>query len=912
MKATVQICRARVWRGCLAVLAAGVLAAPSARATVLASYNFDATNLVASSVSSVVTASDFFHVGNGTAAFDQGFPATGKGYSYTIWTNTYLGSHFGFTVVLAPGYVAHLDSLAFDCRRSATGPEQWVVHYSLDGTTFYTLGSGDVGAAENYHSQLVADARPLDVTGTVYLRLYATNAVDGIGTWRLDNVTLNGTLRIDDGRRLIRSRASDGAHSDRWGASTNAGIGTVAVSTLKHSSGAWSLGLTGSDTGSADPHVVFDNVPLTSVLTNVLGSVEPVQLSVAFAADNPDTGDDLYLDLSYDNGASWNGSGSVKLVDGFGGIDVEFGATNGSNPTTVSPNPYLVTLGMAQTQIAVRVRFDESVGNSNSNDRYYVDDVQLSAVPVPAVSAPSVGNYGSASNVTTTGARLATHVRGGYPYPSLTLYYGPADGGTNAAAWSSYRALDAKRWGVVSAALTGLTPGQLYYYRAYARNTQGEAWSVATSNFTTIASAPSASGALYLDSFGIATAMPLSIDRDGNGLSDRWESEYLGGLGNTLSGDADNDGVSNGREMTAGTAPNVSNSHMRIIVADVASPTSSNFQVTFMGGGFDGPTPFAAVGDRTARRFQVAAASEVTLAKVPQSAVSDGSTGTNTWTDVNATGLYTSRFYSVSVSYGGGAYTNTEEWAMHVQSRAAGTRYLVCVPVDYGSSSANNVNDQLGQQLARGLHADESLAAADRIEFYDSNKAWKILHLRTNVNGTVYWYDSDISGPADVQMTPGMGFWVVRGSGAAYRGNTVFGGKSWLESSVSAIDITTDNGNWNFFGWPLPRPRWHYNLGAGTPADQLGFESLASGGVSNGPTVAAGYKGDEIWEWRNGEWYRSYWLMEHINDSRNGRWWDRFSNDFANFGFEVGRAYYYKHVTNNWGGANFQIVPDAP
>lgn len=64
----------------------------------------------------------------------------------------------------------------------------------------------------------------------------------------------------------------------------------------------------------------------------------------------------------------------------------------------------------------------------------------------------------------------------------LTLYYGVADGGTDAAAWERAQALPtATAAGEQTATVTGLAAETTYFFRIYAKNARGEAWSAAKS-----------------------------------------------------------------------------------------------------------------------------------------------------------------------------------------------------------------------------------------------------------------------------------------------------------------------------------------------------------------------------------------------------------------------------------------------
>jgi hypothetical protein len=63
---------------------------------------------------------------------------------------------------------------------------------------------------------------------------------------------------------------------------------------------------------------------------------------------------------------------------------------------------------------------------------------------------------------------------------------GQADGGADAGAWAHTNALgEVTSLGAVSANLTGLVPGAIYYYRFHASNSQGGVWTDTTISFVT-------------------------------------------------------------------------------------------------------------------------------------------------------------------------------------------------------------------------------------------------------------------------------------------------------------------------------------------------------------------------------------------------------------------------------------------
>ena len=159
------------------------------------------------------------------------------------------------------------------------------------------------------------------------------------------------------------------AHWTRSGASTNADMGSGAVAaTNKALAGAKGLRLNGSTNGAVQPSIVLGNVDVRGY-TNVT-------LTVPFAAQGPDAGDDLHVAASYDGGATWEGGAfGAKIADGYNNLKLDYNAY--SNETRQPQGtPYVLAVPAGRTQIMVRVAFSNSAGD-NAGDYYYVDEIQL-------------------------------------------------------------------------------------------------------------------------------------------------------------------------------------------------------------------------------------------------------------------------------------------------------------------------------------------------------------------------------------------------------------------------------------------------------------------------------------------------------------------------------------------------------
>jgi hypothetical protein len=138
---------------------------------------------------------------------------------------------------------------------------------------------------------------------------------------------------------------------------------------------------------------------------------------------------------------------------------------------------------------------------SNSNGR--ATNSATISVFVPTLA--SVTNQ-PASNIQTTSAVLNGQVldTGGVT-PTITLFYGTADGGTNPAAWASSVGLGLQS-GAFSQNVIGLTPNTMYHFTARAVNSVGTSWAVPSAGFSTLAITPASVANLPATSVQAASA----------------------------------------------------------------------------------------------------------------------------------------------------------------------------------------------------------------------------------------------------------------------------------------------------------------------------------------------------------------------------------------------------------------------
>ncbi|HWX18675.1 MAG TPA: GH92 family glycosyl hydrolase [Candidatus Binatia bacterium] len=236
----------------------------------------------------------------------------------------------------------------------------------------------------------------------------------------------------------------------------------------------------------------------TGVTNGTLTVLSPTPYSSVTVLANAANGDGVGtapLTLSFTDGSSlnttynapdWSSVSAPNLaLQGVDRLTLTTGAATGapSNPRFFQTTLNLFALLPTNKPLA-SLTFGKATGTigglANATGIYAVSGVKSADVTLASITnLPATSITAGAASL--NGQVTAT---GGEP-PAVTVYYGPADGGSNPAAWSNSISLG-YQGGTFSVGVSGLSPGMTDFFTAKAVNGGGTVWATPSSSFTTL------------------------------------------------------------------------------------------------------------------------------------------------------------------------------------------------------------------------------------------------------------------------------------------------------------------------------------------------------------------------------------------------------------------------------------------
>ena len=166
-------------------------------------YNFGSAGSPTSTASVVaanLTASVFAGnlgsptTGSGSPVFSAG--SGGSFFSASSWTGAAPGSnYFEFTLTPSAGYALSLSSISLGYRATGTGPTAFAIRSSADAFGASLVG-GSITNDSAWHSSGALSITLSSLTTATTIRVYGSGASSGSGTFRIDDVSLAGSLAL--------------------------------------------------------------------------------------------------------------------------------------------------------------------------------------------------------------------------------------------------------------------------------------------------------------------------------------------------------------------------------------------------------------------------------------------------------------------------------------------------------------------------------------------------------------------------------------------------------------------------------------------------------------------------------------------------------------------------------------------
>jgi hypothetical protein len=185
----------------LLTLAAGAAIGVSMGQAQVVTYTFGSAATPTTSANSVAAnlSASVFTGSSGSPGTGSTTPlyTAGSGGSYfgaSGWTGSSPGgNYFEFTLTPASGYALQVTALSFGFRATSTGPTAFALRSSADSYGS-NLASGTLTNDAQWYASGTHSIALSGLSSATTFRLYGSGASAAGGTWRVDDVTLAGTL----------------------------------------------------------------------------------------------------------------------------------------------------------------------------------------------------------------------------------------------------------------------------------------------------------------------------------------------------------------------------------------------------------------------------------------------------------------------------------------------------------------------------------------------------------------------------------------------------------------------------------------------------------------------------------------------------------------------------------------------
>ena len=147
--------------------------------------------------------------------------------------------------------------------------------------------------------------------------------------------------------------------------------------------------------------------------------------------------------------------------------------------------------------------------------RSHFDNIRLDATEAEPDGSATVSNSLATGVASTTATLNGSVTDVGDGAPTITIFYGTSDGGTEPSAWDASTNLSGTQSGFFSATVSSLAPSQSYFFTARATNSSGTSWASPSLSFETTANPPQVTLGPLTDLTADSAEVPVTIVDNG-------------------------------------------------------------------------------------------------------------------------------------------------------------------------------------------------------------------------------------------------------------------------------------------------------------------------------------------------------------------------------------------------------------